>query len=212
MATIDINDRKVSKVLLEGAGGHAKVVIDCLYAMGQQIVRIYDPRYQGSLLGIEVVKSYDPDFESDAGFIVAVGNNKHRAEAVKKITHTFTNAIHASVLVSPHARVGVGSMLLHKAIIQSGASIGDHVILNTGSQVDHDCVIGNFVHVGPGAVLCGGVTIGEGSLVGAGAVVLPGKKIGRWATIGAGAVVAKDVPDYTVVAGVPAEIIKTEDQ
>ncbi|WFB58111.1 hypothetical protein [Paenibacillus sp. BR1-192] len=55
------------------------------------------------------------------------------------------------------------------------------------------------------------VVINDGVFVGVGAIILPGVTIGKGAIIGAGAVVTKDVPEYTVVAGNPAKIIKRID-
>lgn len=52
------------------------------------------------------------------------------------------------------------------------------------------------------------VVIGNDVTVGANAIILPGVKIGDSATIGAGSVVAKDVPPYAIVAGVPAKILR----
>ncbi|NLC69015.1 MAG: acetyltransferase [Clostridiaceae bacterium] len=52
------------------------------------------------------------------------------------------------------------------------------------------------------------VSIGDDVWIGARVIILPGKKIGKGAIIGAGAIVTKDVPDYAVVAGNPARIIK----
>jgi acetyltransferase-like isoleucine patch superfamily enzyme len=57
----------------------------------------------------------------------------------------------------------------------------------------------------------GGVTIETGAYIGAGAIILQGVRIGRCAVVGAGAVVREDVPPYTVVAGVPARVIKRLD-
>lgn len=57
----------------------------------------------------------------------------------------------------------------------------------------------------------GGVTIEYGAFVGAGATVLPGVKIGRCAMVAAGALVREDVPAYTVVAGIPAQVVKQLD-
>jgi sugar O-acyltransferase (sialic acid O-acetyltransferase NeuD family) len=92
--------------------------------------------------------------------------------------------------------------------INSGVNVGKHSIINTNSCIDHDCVLNDFVHVSPNAALAGSVTVGEGTHIGISACVIQGIKIGTWATIGAGAVVVDDVPDYAVVVGNPARIIK----
>lgn len=196
------------KVLLEGGGGHAKVVIDCLVSEGREVVGIFDPKYEGQLFGIPAFNKYDPSFAEYAGFIIALGNNQKRKELVSRIKHSFTTTMHTSAIISPSATVGLGCMILHRAVIQTGSVIGRHVILNTGAQVDHDGLIGDFVHIAPRAVLCGNVTVGEGTLIGAGAIILPGTKIGKWAVVGAGAVVTTNVADHETVAGVPAKGIK----
>ena len=69
-------------------------------------------------------------------------------------------------------------------------------------------MIGDFVHIAPKVALCGNVFVGEGTLVGVGAVVVPGIRIGKNCVIGAGAVVFRDVPDYGLVVGNPARLIK----
>ena len=69
-------------------------------------------------------------------------------------------------------------------------------------------IIHDFCHIAINAALAGGVVVGEGSLIGAGSIILPEVSIGKWAIIGAGAVVTKDVPDYAVVYGNPAKIIR----
>jgi acetyltransferase-like isoleucine patch superfamily enzyme len=61
----------------------------------------------------------------------------------------------------------------------------------------------------PGVCIAGCVEIGDGTFIGTNATILPRLRIGRWVTIGAGAVVTKDVPDFSVVVGNPARIIKT---
>lgn len=158
--------------------------------------------------GIPHLGDYDKNIASDLPMIIAIGNNVSRRTLSEKSGHKFTIAIHPSATVSKNATMEEGTMILHRAILQTRTIVGRHVILNTGSQVDHDCVLEAFVHIGPGAVLCGGVTVGEGALVGAGAVITPGIAIGKWATVGAGAVVIENVPDHATVVGSPARIIK----
>jgi len=196
------------KIIIQGGGDHAKVVLDCLLSSGEEVVALFDPKYDGELFGIPQRGEYDPLFDADAKAVVAIGDNATRMRVVKKTRHAFINVVHPSVVKSERSTSGTGNMILHGVVVQAQVRIGNHVIINTGARVDHDCVIEDFVHVAPGAVLCGTVSIGEGTFVGAGATVIPGRKIGQWAIVGAGAVVIHDVPDYAVVVGNPARIIK----
>jgi sugar O-acyltransferase (sialic acid O-acetyltransferase NeuD family) len=196
------------KIFLHGGGEHAKVVIDCLQAQGMNVVAIFDPKLKGELFGVPMGGRYDPKYDAGALAVVAIGENKVRKNAVSVMTHAFANAIHPSSLISHYAVIGTGNMILHRTIIQAETRLGNHVIVNTGGNIDHDCVIDDFAHIGPGAILCGTVKVGEGALIGAGSIVIPGKKIGSWATVGAGAVVTSDIPDHAVAVGNPARIIK----
>jgi sugar O-acyltransferase (sialic acid O-acetyltransferase NeuD family) len=198
-----------AKYILVGGAGHARVIVDCLQDGGHEVLALFDPKYDGTLYGVPQCGDYDPAAFTGAVAIIAVGDNAVRSTIVPTIKHNFANAIHSSAIVSQHARVGIGNVILHGVIVQAATTIGDHVILNTGAQVDHDCVVSDFAHIAPGAILCGNVFVGEGAFVGAGAKVIPGKKIGAWATIGAGAVVVDDIPDYAVAVGNPARIIKS---
>ena len=80
--------------------------------------------------------------------------------------------------------------------------------LNLACTVGHDTVIGDYSSFMPTCNISGEVNIGEGVYCGTGAKIINQKNVGKLSTIGAGAVVIKDVPDYAVVAGVPAKIIK----
>jgi sugar O-acyltransferase (sialic acid O-acetyltransferase NeuD family) len=199
-----------AKVLIQGGGGHGKVVLDCLHDMGVEVVGVVDTKNEGNLLGVQRYRAVDSGFAAEAGMIIAIGDNQVRKQVAAASGRAFQNAIHPTALVSKHATVGRGCMILHHSVIQAGATLGDHVIVNTGAQVDHDCVVAGFVHLAPRTTLCGNVSIGEGTLIGAGAVVIPGKKIGAWCVIGAGAVVISDIPDFSVAVGNPARVIKQQ--
>jgi sugar O-acyltransferase (sialic acid O-acetyltransferase NeuD family) len=196
------------KRYIYGGGGHAKVVLDCLLAQDIGVEFVIDYKYDCDLLGVRRLKQLPEGLDADSQIVIAIGDNKVRKEISAGLKTGFFNVVHPTALVSKHAVIGAGCMLLHRAIVQAGCRIGSHVILNTASQVDHDCTIGDFVHLAPASVLCGSVNVGEGTLIGAGAVVKPGVRIGAWATIGSGTVVIKDVPDHAVVVGNPGKIIK----
>jgi sugar O-acyltransferase (sialic acid O-acetyltransferase NeuD family) len=199
---------KEQRIILQGGGEHARVVLDCLLSSKAQVLALFDPKYSGELMGIPQRGTYDPAFAPDAFALVVIGDNALRKKVVSLTRHSFTNVLHSSVILSSFATMRVGNMILHGVIVQAQTTIGNHVILNTKVSVDHDCVIGDYVHIAPGAVLCGTVEVGEGAFIGAGAVILPGKKIGKWSTVGAGAVIVHDVPDGAVVVGNPGRVLK----
>ncbi|MGE0590150.1 MAG: acetyltransferase [Cyclobacteriaceae bacterium] len=199
----------MAKIILQGGGEHARVVLDSLLSHGIEVAALFDPKYKGELFGVPQLGAYDSNFEPEAKALVAIGDNTVRKEVCRNTKHKFVNLIDQTAIVSKRAVFGLGCMVLQGTIVQAHCVIGDHVILNTGSRVDHDCIIESFVHVAPGATLCGTVKVGEGSLIGAGAVVLPGISIGRWSTVGAGSVVTHDIPDHSIAWGNPARIHQT---
>lgn len=194
----------MTELILQGGGGHAAVVADCLKDQGILVAGYCALEKSG--LTLPYRGKHAREIEGSITCIVAIGDNKTRKQLAGELPPNFVNAVHPSVLLSSTAVMGKGCMLLHKVVVQTRTRLGDHVILNTGCQVDHDGRIGDFVHVGPGAVLCGNVQVGEGTLLGAGCVVLPNVSIGRWSVIGAGSVVTADVPDGVIVMGTPAKI------
>ena len=197
-----------TKVILQGGGGHARVVLDVLLGQGIIVPALIDAKFTGDLLGIPRIKEYDPTIEPTASVIIAIGDNVIRKRVAEFTKHPFVNAIHNSAIISARVKMGVGNMILHGSIVQAETEIGNHVIINTGAQIDHDCIVEDYAHIAPGVVLCGNVRVGTGTLIGAGATVIPGKKIGKWVTIGAGSVVTKDIPDFAVAVGHPARVIK----
>lgn len=191
-------------MILYGASGHAKVIIDILNVNGVIIDYIVDDNEAlTSLLGYEVRRDcghYDTA-------IVSIGDGKIRKAIVERLkVNKWERAIHPNAIISPHSTIGEGSVVMAGAVINSCASVGKHCIVNTGATVDHDVQVGDFVHIAPGAHISGGVSIGEGSWIGVGASVKQGIHIGKWVTIGAGSVVVKDIPDGVTAYGNPCTI------
>lgn len=126
------------------------------------------------------------------------------------------------VVILEGAKIGKNCNLCAHVLIESDVEIGDNVTIKSGVQVWDGTRISNNVFLGPNATLTNDlmprskeypesfsqITIEEGASVGANATILPGIKIGKKAMIGAGSVVTKDVPDYAVVVGNPAKIIR----
>lgn len=207
-------------LVIFGASGHAKVVIDLVERQGTlRIAQLADdnPALHGRpFFGYPVLGGRRELLAQYTGqplqLLVAIGNNRIRAElaawAEAQGFGLAAPAIHPSVQLARGAVAGAGSVLMAGSVINADAAIGHNVIVNTGATIDHDCRIGDNAHVAPGATLCGNVTVGDGTLVGAGAVILPNLTLGANVVVGAGATIISNVPDGCTVVGTPARTIR----
>lgn len=212
----------MKKLILIGAGGHAKTVIDILKKNEEvDIVGLVakDTNEIGKkILSVPVIATdeqlIDLFMQGVKYALVAVGSvgdnflREKLYNKVGKIGYTFINAFHPSAVISDYAKFGIGNVVMSGALIGPDVQIGNNVIVNTGSIIEHDSIIENHVHIAPGVKIAGGVKIKEASHIGIGAVIIQGVKIGENALIGAGTVVLNDVPDNAVVVGVPGTIKK----
>lgn len=207
----------MKRILIYGAGGHAKVIFDILRAMGGwQVGAFLDDgaRKGATFLGLPVLPRGALEELKRAGFLwgfVAVGDNRKRLELgehLKRSGLRLAKAVHPRSTLAPGVAVGEGSCLMAGAVVNSGSRLGPNVIINTGATVDHDCILGAGVHISPGANLAGGVRVGKGAQLGVGSCAAPGVRIGAWALVGAGAAVVKDVSAGVLAMGVPARVVK----
>jgi acetyltransferase EpsM len=202
------------RLLVVGAGGHAKVVVDGARAAGFEIAGVVGDRGgRSTLLGVEVSETAE-NVSADC-FIIAIGNNRKRAEVFAQyVSGTLPPAtvVHPSALIADGVTIGEGTFVAAGVVVNVDARIGRNVILNTSCAVDHDVIVGDHALVGPTASLCGESRLGEGVTFGAGASIIPVKTVGDWTTVGAGAAVVHDMPGHVVCAGVPARTLRRIDQ
>lgn len=204
------------EVVIIGAGGHGRVVLDILRAVGQyQPIGFIDANYAGmadktiadlQVLGdIKLLPRLRDQNISRA--IIAIGDNQTRllmAQILLEQGFELVNAIHPASHLSSGITIGKNVVISAGAIVGTQTTLADSTIINTGAVVDHECQIGRGVHIAPAAALAGRVRVEEGAFVGLGARVIQTLTIGQYAIIGAGAAVLKDVPPRTTVVGVPA--------
>jgi UDP-perosamine 4-acetyltransferase len=200
-----------------GAGGHGKVTLEAVRAIGGfEVVGFVDPAPPGPVvLGVPVLgdDAVLPRLRADgvATAVVALGGNGVRervGERLRGLGFALPPVVHPAALVAPSARVGDGAVVMARAVIGTATRIGVLAIVNTGAVIDHDNDIGAAAHVAPGCALAGTVTVGARTLVGVGSAVRPGTRIGRDAVIGAGSAVIADVQDGAVVGGAPARPLR----
>ncbi len=196
-------------MIIYGASGHGLVIHDILTKSGCTDLKFVDDAVKSNWIGGEVFPPQALVEEKNQEGILAVGNNLARKKLAFSKAFNYQIGIHPSaILAIAKDSIGEGTVVMAGVIINPEVKIGRHVIVNTAATIDHECLLADFVHISPNATLSGNVHVGEGTHIGAGAVVIQGIRIGKWATIGAGAVVIRDVPDYAVVVGNPAKVIK----
>ena len=203
-------------VIVLGAGGHAKVLINALLESSAVIAGVLDPAPELAgtfVLGVPVLgnDSIATEFPPSEALLVnglgSVGTPAKRRQLYDKfkaLGYGFATVVHPSAIVAADVVLGEGAQVMAGSIIQPGSSIGCNAIINTRASIDHDCIVGNHVHIAPGATLSGGISVGEATHIGTGATVIQGINIGSNAVVAAGAVVVKDVHARTKVRGVPA--------
>ncbi len=200
-------------LLIIGAGGHARVLIDIAEKQGRfRVFGLLDESARetgATVMGYPILGGREQlnrrALPSHA--IVAIGSPVHRAawqEALEELGFQLAILVHPAAQVARDVEIGAGTVLMAQVAVNPGTRLGRGVIINTGASVDHDCDIGDFAHVAPGARLAGGVRIGARAHIGIGSCIIQRIEIGHDAVVGAGAAVVRPVPSGITVGGVPA--------
>lgn len=199
-------------LLLVGGGGHCLSAIEVIESAALPIAGII----HGNDCAFEPVWSY-PALGRDGDLaalrqeyqkaLVTVGQIK-TPELRKRLFSLLTSLefelpviIASSAVVSRHAPVAAGTIVMHQAVVNSSAAVGRNCIINTSAIVEHGCTVADHCHIAVGALLCGDVSIGEGSFIGAGAIVRSGTHVGKGCIVGMGSKVLGNIPDGAVHVG-----------
>ena len=167
-------------------------------------------------------KDISPVLEANAEKIEdLVIENDCRNSAIPLLDKKNINArIEPGAIIRDQVEIGDNAVIMMGAIINIGAVIGAGTMIDMGAVLGGRATVGRNCHVGAGAVLAGviepasatPVIVEDNVLIGANAVVIEGVRIGHDAVVAAGAVVIEDVAPNSVVAGIPARVIKMKDE
>ena len=185
-------------LLVIGCGGHARSLIELIESAAEW--RIHGlvglpEQVGGFVLGYRVIGS-DADFpalraECQAA-VLGIGQlpnpapRQRLAADLERLGFQFPVLTSPRAVVSRHARLGPGTTVGHGVIVNAGAVVGTHCILNSRALVEHDVQIGDHCHISTGVLINGGVCVGSGSFIGSGAMLREGLDLPPLTVIGAG--------------------------
>ncbi len=211
----------MEKIVLVGAGGHCKVIIDIIKSVSKyDIVGVTDKDYIGDKFVLDIPIIGDDSILEElhntgvknafvcVGALQNILTREKIYNNLKAIGFSIPVLIHKDAMVSPYANVAGGTCIMPGAIINPGAYIEENCIVNTGAVIEHDCKLQRNTHISPKACLAGGVSIGRNTHVGMGSSIIQSVHIGNNVIIGAGAVVVENIVDNVVAVGIPSKIIK----
>jgi len=208
----------MKKLYIIGTGSQARYVIENLKDSDEYkiegLIDIENSENVGKkindVLIVGVIKDIAKHVALDSYVIVAYGKNQRKKEIVSLLSekgYRFATVIGKNSYISNYVEIGEGSIINPNVTIMPNTRVGKHVIIHSGSVIEHDNEIGHYANIAPGVKTGGRVKIEEGSYIYTGAVITPDVRIGKNSIVGAGAVVLEDVSDKITVVGVPAKPI-----
>lgn len=212
------------KIILAGGGGHCKACIDVIRSDDRfNILGIVERSgfdlQDGSLqvCGVNIIGTDDdlPELVKKCpNFLVTLGQIKNPAarirlfNLIRDLGGHLPAIISPLAFVSPTARIGAGTIIMHQALVNAEAIIGINCIINTGALVEHEASVGNHTHISTHAIVNGQCTVGSQTLVGSGTVMANNVAIPDNTLVAAGSVVLRSLDKPGTYLGNPLRKIR----
>lgn len=207
-------------MLIFGAGGHAKEILDILEKNNYQgeifffddITKTIPSKLYNKYLIINSLEKLLEMNLADKKLVLGIGNPHLRyliSKKFKELDFELYSIVSNFALISNYNVIlGSGLNIMHNVFISNDVEIGEGTLINNRCNIHHNVKIGKFCEISPNVCITGNVLVGEFTSIGASAVIIPKIKIGKNCIIGAGSVVNRDIPDNSVAVGSPASVIK----
>ena len=199
------------KILIVGAGGHSKSVIDVIESTKKYvIIGLIDNNFK--MKNRKIFKYSILGNDKDLKAIrtrcklatIAIGQIKNAQKRIdnfkllKKLKFDLPKIFSTKAYISKNTKVGDGTVVFHGTHINAGSTVGKNCIINTRCIIEHDVKIGDHCHVSTGAILNGGVILGNNSFVGSGSVIKENVRIGKNCIVAAKTFLKKNLEDNTI--------------
>jgi sugar O-acyltransferase (sialic acid O-acetyltransferase NeuD family) len=214
----------MDNILLFGGGLQANICIDIIEKEHKyKIVGLVDSKavIGSRLYGYEVVGRQENivqlmnTYDVGAG-LITIGDNysrKYVRDCIVSIApqFRFINAIHPTVSIGRNVKLGKGVVMMAGVIVNPDSIVGDFCFLNTGAQLEHNCIMEEFAQLSAGSITGGKVRIGKYSAITLGVTIIDRINIGENTVVGSGSLVLNDLPDNVLAYGSPAKVIRTRE-
>lgn len=209
------------QAIIIGAGSYGQIFKYYLEEQGYTISGFVDdaPGMIGKdILGIPVIGNFKELLSNhhqyhSCSVFCTIGDNMIRDLYLRQLQDFGFNTppfIHDTVIKPDNVTLGKAVYLLPGVKIMPFVTLGDHCVISMGSHIAHHTSLAKGVFVSTGVNIGAGIKIAEHVFIGIGATLTTGVQyIGRESIIGSGSVVIRDVEEQSIVAGVPAKVLKS---
>jgi sugar O-acyltransferase (sialic acid O-acetyltransferase NeuD family) len=156
------------KIIIVGAGGHAKVVLDTILKIGDyEVIGFADDHL---FTGMEVSDGYHVIASTNSlhnfadcidFFIVAIGDTKVRSFLYQTLKNSYGPAtiIRPDATIAKSVEIGPGTVILAQSVVNAHVVIGENCLINSLCLIDHGSVIGEHSHIAQGTIIGSDVQI-----------------------------------------------------
>lgn len=214
----------MKNILIYGASGHARTILDIILKKEKYIVKGFIDSFKPlgeEIYGYQVIGNLEtlPHLikkHAIYGIIIAIGDNSTRIKAyetIKSINNKlkFISAIHPNAIIAKDVVIPQGTVVMAGVIINPNAKIGEFCILNTKACLEHDSTMADFSSLASAVTTGGNVSIGFASAICISATIIQNVCIGKHTVIGAASLVLNSIGDYKKAFGVPINTVTDRD-
>ncbi len=168
------------QLIIIGAGGHAKVVLDAVLKQGEYCVIGFavdthpiGTAIMGNYTVVDTTQLANIVPTTNTYFVVALGNNNSRKLIFEQASKNSLSAtiIHPSAIIASDVTISNGTIILANVTINAGCIIGSNCIINSGVIIDHDCVINANTHLSIGTIVASKITIASETTTNIGQII-----------------------------------------
>jgi sugar O-acyltransferase (sialic acid O-acetyltransferase NeuD family) len=190
------------KIIIIGAGGHAKSIIDVIEKTKKFKILFLIDKYEGNINSYKVLRSnknilhykkYTKNIVIGIGQIKEYKIRKKIFDKFKKNGYNFPIIKSPMAYISRQAIISEGTIVMHQALINANAKIGKNCIINTKALIEHDVEVGDNCHVSTNVILNGSCKINKNTFIGSGSIIFNNVNVSSGKVIPAGSIIKRGV-------------------